>query len=56
MLYDLPSAYENSISEPGLLNRTYGRVERISLEGVTELGRQGAFSAQGDFSRFFDLI
>ena len=56
VLYDLLSAYENSISEPGFLNRTYGRVERISLEGVTELGRQGAFSAQGDFSRFFDLI
>ncbi len=56
VLYDLPSAYENAISEPGIINSTYGKVESTSLEGVTELGRQGAFSGQGDFNLFFDLV
>ena len=56
VLYDTPSAYENSISEPGTLNSTYGKTKPVSLDGVTELGTQGAFSGQGDFNRFFDLV
>ncbi|SDF55980.1 hypothetical protein SAMN05660368_00918 [Marvinbryantia formatexigens] len=57
VVYDSPSAYENSISEPYVdENSTYSKVERVSLQGVEELGRQGAFSNQGNFGHFFRLI
>ncbi len=56
ILYDLPSAYENMMTEPAINPTTYGKVEHVSLEGITELGRQGAFSSQGDFGKFFSLI
>lgn len=57
VVYDSPSAYENSISEPsGDNNSTYNKVEKISLQGVEELGKQGAFSNQGNFGHFFKLV
>ncbi|GAA6409711.1 hypothetical protein K040078D81_38280 [Blautia hominis] len=57
VIYDLPSAYENLWTEPSLnATATYNQVEEISLEGVEELGRQGAFSCDGDFDDFFRLI
>lgn len=57
IVYDSPSAYENNISEPCLDNNsTYNRVEKISLKGVEELGKQGAFSNQGNFEHFFRLV
>ena len=57
VLYDLPSAYENMWTEPGHSDRfTYGRVKKVDLTGVTELGRQGSFANDGDFSVFFELV
>ena len=57
VLYDHNSAYENMLTEPGNeTGSTYNKVQSTSLEGVTELGRQGSFSNQGDFACFFNLI
>ena len=56
VLYDLPSAYENAISETTLAAGAQPGIRPVSLEGVTELGSQGAFSGQGDFHLFFDLV
>lgn len=57
VIYDLNSAYENMWTEPSAkATITYNKVERISLDGVEELGRQGAFSNDGTFEAFFDLI
>ncbi|WP_010263636.1 hypothetical protein [Treponema primitia] len=57
VIYDHNSAYENMVSEPATdVNSTYNKVEKISLKGVEELGRQGAFSNQGDFGNFFNLV
>ncbi len=57
VIYDLNSAYENLWTEPSTkATITYNKVERISLDGVEELGRQGAFSNDGTFEAFFDLI
>ena len=57
VVYDSASAYENSVSEPATGGTmTYNRVEKISLDGVEELGRQGAFSNQGNFGHFFTLV
>lgn len=57
VIYDLRSAYENMWTEPSeKATITYNKVERVSLDGVNELGRQGAFSNDGTFEAFFDLI
>lgn len=57
VIYDLPSAYENLWTEPAAkATATYNQVEKICLDGVEELGRQGAFSCDGDFDNFFRLI
>lgn len=57
VIYDSPSAYENNVSEPAVGGgSTYNKVQKVSLKGVEELGRQGAFSAQGDFGNFFRLV
>ena len=57
VIYDHNSAYENMMSEPEESGgSTYDVIEKISLEGVEELGRQGSFTNQGRFSIFFDLI
>lgn len=57
VVYDSASAYENSVSEPATGGTmTYNKVEKISLDGVEELGKQGAFSNQGNFGHFFRLI
>lgn len=56
LVYDHNSAYENMLAEPATdSNSTYNRVEKISLKGVEELGRQGSFANQGDFGNFFQL-
>jgi hypothetical protein len=56
LIYDHNSAYENMLTEPAAdSNSTYNRVEKISLKGVEELGRQGSFANQGDFGNFFKL-
>jgi hypothetical protein len=56
LIYDHNSAYENMLTEPATdSNSTYNRVEKISLKGVEELGRQGSFANQGDFGNFFQL-
>ena len=57
VIYDLPSAYENLWTEPSAkASITYNKVEKVNLDGVEELGRQGAFSNDGTFEAFFDLI
>lgn len=57
IIYDSASAYENSVSEPAIGGKsTYNKIQKISLQGVKELGRQGAFSSQGDFGHFFKLV
>lgn len=57
IVYDSASAYENSVSEPAVGGgSTYNRIQKISLQGVKELGKQGAFSSQGDFGHFFKLV
>lgn len=57
VLYDSSSAYENSVSEPSTAGTmTYNKVEKISLKHDEELGRQGAFSNQGDYDHFFNLV
>ena len=57
VLYDSASAYENNVSEPAVGGEnTYNQVKPISLDGVKELGRQGAFSNQGNFGHFFRLV
>lgn len=57
VVYDSASAYENNISEPyNDKNSTYSKVQKVSLQGVEELGQQGAFSNQGNFGHFFKLL
>lgn len=57
VIYDLNSAYENLFTEPSISNSTtYNKLQKIDLTGVKELGRQGAFSGDGGFENFFDLI
>lgn len=57
IVYDSASAYENAVSEPAAGGTmTYNKVEKVSLKGVEELGKQGAFSNQGNFGCFFNLI
>lgn len=57
IVYDSASAYENAVSEPAAGGTmTYNKVEKVSLKGVEELGKQGAFSNQGNFGCFFHLI
>ena len=57
VIYDSPSAYENSVSEPYAEgDATYSKVEKVSLDGVEELGKQGAFANQGNFGHFFELV
>ncbi len=57
VIYDLPSAYENLWTEPSAkASITYNKVEKVNLDGVEDLGRQGAFSNDGTFEAFFDLI
>ncbi len=56
--YDAVSAYENMWTEPGIGGTsTYNQIQPEHLDAsVTELGRQGSFSGDGDFAPFFDLI
>lgn len=57
VIYDLNSAYENLWTEPSLkATATYNKVQKVDLTGVAELGRQGAFSSDGTFDEFFDLV
>lgn len=57
VIYDHSSAYENMLTEPATNTKsTYNKVEKISLKGVEELGRQGSFANQGDFGNFFNLV
>ncbi len=57
VIYDLNSAYENLWTEPSdRQTTTYNRVQKMDLTGVEELGTQGAFSSDGAFEAFFELI
>lgn len=57
VVYDLNSAYENLWTEPSDKHTaTYNKVQRVDLTDVAELGTQGAFSADGAFEEFFELI
>lgn len=57
VIYDLNSAYENLWTEPSeKQTTTYNRVQKIDLTGVEELGTQGAFSSDGAFEAFFELV
>ena len=53
VIYDSPSAYENSVSEPYFSGE---RPPRPDLTGVEDLGRQGGFTGQGNFGHFFRLV
>ena len=58
VVYDLNSAYENMWTEPDDDGgtSTYNKIQKVDLTGVTELGKQGAFSADGTFPQFFKLV
>lgn len=57
VVYDLNSAYENMWTEPSKRQTmTYNKIQKVDLTGVGELGRQGAFSSDGTFEEFFDLV
>lgn len=53
VVYDSPSAYENSVSEPYFPD---GKPPRPDLSGVVDLGKQGGFTGQGNFRHFFELV
>lgn len=57
VIYDLNSAYENLWTEPSVeQTATYNKIQKADLTGVTELGTQGAFSGDGAFEIFFELL
>ena len=58
VVYDLNSAYENLWTEPDDTGATstYNKIQKVDLTGVEELGKQGAFSADGTFPQFFRLV
>ena len=53
VIYDSPSAYENSVSEPYFSGE---RPPKPDLTGVEDLGTQGGFTGQGNFGHFFRLV
>ena len=59
VVYDLNTAYEIMWTEPDADaegSSTYNKIQKVDLTGVEELGRQGAFSADGTFPGFFKFI